>query len=280
MRPFVSRRSAIAPTATIAIALLMAGCGAGSTSTSSPSPTPTSSYTVPPGGQRTGDVPTKPQSGQTFSLQAKSGSNNGIDMTAYDESMDFALGAINEYWIETMPKDFNQQWAEPSQFVAYYPPEDTGPTCQGQAGVPENAVYCDQGNKDFIAWDEPGFMLPIYASKGDMGAAVILAHEFGHGAQAKLGTFNKFKHSIEAELQADCFAGAWAAWADQQQLLGEDAAKQAADTVLSVGDAEGTAWNAPDAHGTGPQRLEAFTKGTASGATGCATDYAPGFTER
>ena len=79
-------------------------------------------------------------------------------------------------------------------------------------------------------------MLPFYQEKGDMATAVILAHEFGHGAQARLGLTEQFLLTIESELQADCFAGAWAQWAENQGLLGKQAIKQAVDAVISVAD--------------------------------------------
>ncbi len=261
-----------------AAATLLAGCG-GSTTTVVPAASAEAGgvFDVPEGGERTGEVPTSAPAGQTFSLQGVAGDDGGIDFAAYDESMDLALGAINEFWIYTMANDFGMEWIEPGDFIAYYPPEVEGPTCGGEVVGAQNAVYCSQADGDYIAWDEPGLMLPYYEDFGDMANAVILAHEFGHGAQARLGLSEQFPLTIESELQADCFAGAWAAWADEQGLLGKDAANQAADAVISVADPEGVPWNAPDAHGTADERLQAFIDGVDGGALGCYDFYAPGF---
>ena len=262
----------------ILAALLLAGCGS---TTPEPAPSPAATtpgtFDVPDGGQRTGEVPTSAMKGQSFSLQAATGDDGGVDFAAYDESMDFALGAINEYWFQTMADDFGLEWIPPNGFIAYYPPEETGPTCGGETVGAENAVYCAQPDSDYVAWDEPGLMLPYYLELGDMATAVILAHEFGHGAQARLGLSEQFPLTIESELQADCFAGAWAQWADDQGLLGKDAANQAAEAVISVGDPEGVPWNAPDAHGTPDERLEAFSIGVDTGAVGCYDTFPPGF---
>ncbi len=256
-------------------ALLLAGCGSSAEDpVEAPSPP---AQTVPADGERTGAVPTSAPSGTAFSFKAGGGGADEFDFAAYDESMDLALGAINEYWIETMPAEFGIEWTDPGEFIAYYPPEQEGPTCGGETVGPENAVYCSQSDGDYIAWDEPGLMVPYYEQFGDMANAVILAHEFGHGAQARLGLSEQFPLTIESELQADCFAGAWAGWADEQGLLGEDAADQAADAVISVADPEGTPWNDPDAHGTAEERLEAFATGVEEGAVGCAEIFAPGF---
>ena len=277
----MTRRSRLLALAVVAAGALVSGCavpdpGAGQAAATDP-PSADAQYRVPEGGQRTGAVATSITSDQTFTLQGAVGDDGGVDFAAYDESMDFALGAISEYWIETMAADFGEKWVQPDEFIAYYPPEDDGPTCGGQPVGAVNAVYCSQPESDFIAWDEPGLMLPFYQEKGDMATAVILAHEFGHGAQARLGLTEQFPLTIESELQADCFAGAWAQWAENQGLLGKQAIKQAVDAVISVADPDGVPWNAPDAHGTAEERLTAFADGADYGATGSVEGYYPGF---
>lgn len=260
----------------LAFVVALAGCSGSTSPESSPA---TSESAVPAGGQRTGAVPTSAPDGTSFSFKAD-GTDEEVDFAAYDESMNLALGAINEYWIETMPAEFGMEWTDPEEFIAYYPPEEEGPACGGEPVGAENAVYCNQRGGDFIAWDEPGLMVPYFEKYGDMANAVILAHEFGHGAQARLGLSDQFAYTIESELQADCFAGAWAGWADAQGLLGEDAADQAADAVISVADPQDVAWNEPDAHGTAEERLDAFATGVEVGALGCVDAFPPGFTEQ
>lgn len=231
---------------------------------------------MPPGGQRTGPVPATAPTGGEFSTSAATAPDGSIDFAAFDDSMNLALGAINEYWAEAFPAEFGERWIPPAEFIAYYPPEDPGPPCAGEAALPENAVYC--APEDFVAWDEPNFMLPYYAEVGDMATAVILAHEFGHGVQARLGMSNEFDLTIESELQADCFAGAWAGWADQQGLLGRQSVDQAVATMASLADPAGVDFTDPQSHGTAEERLDAFGYGADNGATACALDLGPGFT--
>ncbi|MGB2712663.1 MAG: neutral zinc metallopeptidase [Vicinamibacterales bacterium] len=264
--------------AALAMAALAVGCGGGGKQTSTAISTE-AGYTVPQGGERRGAVPKGIRAEQPFTLHGAQGDDGGIDFNAYDETMNDALGAINEYWAETLPNEFGVEWVEPDEFIAYYPPEQEGPSCGGEPVGPENAVYCFEGDSDFIAWDEPGLMLPFYAESGGMANAVVLAHEFGHGVQARLELSDKFKHTIEAELQADCFAGAWAQRADEQGLLTEDDADQAVDAVVAISDPEGVPWNDPDAHGVADERLQAFSDGFDGGAKGCVEDYASGFSE-
>lgn len=262
-----------------AAGLMLGGCGETTTMSTPATESPSDFFSAPAGGERTGAVATSAPSGTSFSFKSDPGDDGGVDFAAYDESIDLALGAISEYWIETLPNEFGVEWVQPDEFIAYYPPEEEGPECGGEPVGPVNAVYCYQGDSDFIAWDEPGLMLPFYEQFGDMADAVVLAHEFGHGAQARLGLSDQFPLTIEAELQADCFAGAWAAWADEQGLLGRDAADQAVDAVVSVADPEGVPWNDPQAHGTAEERLTAFADGFDGGAGGCYDYYAPGFSQ-
>lgn len=259
-----------------ALTIVLVGCGDVTTVEPAPSQSDPAAAAVPESGERTGEVPTSAPSGTSFSFKAQGG-NEEFDFAAYDEAIDLALGAINEYWTQTMPAEFGVEWIDPGEFIAYYPPDEAGPICGEEEVGAENAVYCSQSDGDYIAWDEPGLMVPYYEQFGDMATAVILAHEFGHGAQARLGLSEQFPLTIESELQADCFAGAWAQWADEQGLLGRDAADQAAEAVISVGDPEGVPWNAPDAHGTPDERLEAFAIGVDGGAIGCVDTFPPGF---
>jgi hypothetical protein len=261
--------------------LLLAGCAAAEEpDPASGESAPASSgsadngYPVPEGGQRRGSVPATAPSGQLFTPQNQTGA--GVDFDAYDASMDLALGAINEYWAQTLPAEFEEQWVPPADFIAYYPPEFDGPSCAGEAAMPENASDCGDG--DFIAWDEPNFMLPYYEEVGDMATAVILAHEFGHGVQERLGLSTEFPLTIEAELQADCFAGAWAGWADRQGLLGRKSVDQAVEAMVSLADPAGVEFTDPQSHGTADERLEAFGYGADNGAGACAVDLGPGFT--
>ena len=119
-----------------------------------------------------------------------------------------------------------------------------------------------------------------------MADGFILAHEFGHAVQHSLGIFGDFTHTIEQELQADCFAGAWAGdLADQGVLDPKDAPGKggdidsALDAIYAVGDDPSVPWQAPDAHGTGDERADAFGTGYDGGVDACADQYAPGFSE-
>lgn len=194
------------------------------------------------------------------------------------------LGSLNEFWTRTFDEALNEDFVPPKTYIAYDPQEDD-PGCGGTPAGAQNAIYCTQGR--FIAWDEPTLLVPFYRDKGAMAVGFILAHEFGHAVQHSLGIFNDFSRTIEQELQVDCFAGAWAGYlADEGILDPEDAPGKggdldsALDAIYAVGDDPSVSWQAPDAHGTGDERAEAFGVGYDDGVDGCADQYAPGFSTR
>ena len=56
----------------------------------------------------------------------------------------------------------------------------------------------------------PGSSQGFGRTYGDFAVAYIVAHEYGHQIQDELGLFDQQIPTAALELQADCFAGAWA----------------------------------------------------------------------
>ena len=81
------------------------------------------------------------------------------------------------------------------------------------------------------------------------------------GARAQAGIF--------FELQADCYAGAWGADADQRGMLEQGDIEEGLAAARSVGDLPGVPWFDPQAHGTPEQRIEAFSVGFRRGPFAC-----------
>jgi Putative neutral zinc metallopeptidase len=252
-------------------ALALTACGGGGKSTST-------AQSQPP---KRSIQPSRQAADSIGQLQAapQSGADAGINFAGYDDELAGMVDLLNRYWKETEPKDYSP----PSDVIAYNPSQPNAPRCGNEPPARENAVYCGPG--DFIAWDEPGLFIPFYRDKGDMAVGFILAHEWGHLVQERLGLSTQFKNTIEAELNADCLAGSWAGWlADQGQLDPNDAPGKggdidsALDAIFSVGDPPSVPWQDPDAHGTGEERATAYRDGYEGGVDACAKDYGPGFT--
>jgi len=178
---------------------------------------------------------------------------------------------VDDYWRRTFPEVFeNKDPYESPEVLGEYTSEEDAPYCgEDQLGL-ANAYYC--AADDFIAWDGPGLLFPFYQA-GDMGAAYVIAHEWGHAIQARAGAILDII-SILAELQADCFAGAWAADADSRGIVEPGDLEEAILALYTVRDPAGTPWLDPSAHGSAARRIGAFTDGFNKGPEACLT-YVP-----
>ncbi len=190
--------------------------------------------------------------------------NTAFDYEEYTGILQQVIASLEEYWAQAMPAELGAEYSDPERY-SYYRGEEGGPRCGGEAAPPKNAFYCPAG--DFIAWDETGLMIPYYVQAGDFAAAFVLAHEFGHAMQARLP--QKERPGILNELQADCFAGAWARYVQDQGLLEAGDLDEATLAVFSARDLPGTDFTDPRAHGSGFERTRAFTDGYEGGPGPC-----------
>jgi hypothetical protein len=187
-----------------------------------------------------------------------------FDYAKYQSTLQGTISLLERYWAETLPT-LGESYSSPKAYTYYRSDEGQGPACGEQAAPPKNAFYCPAG--DFIAWDESGLMIPYYVQGGDFAASFVLAHEFGHAMQVRLPRQENL--GVLRELQADCFAGAWARWVSQQKLLEAGDLDEATLAVFIARDVPGTPWTDPAAHGSGFERTRAFGDGFESGAKSC-----------
>jgi uncharacterized protein len=111
----------------------------------------------------------------------------------------------------------------------------------------------------------PGSSQGYGRTVGDFAVAYIVAHEYGHQIQDELGLFQRYGQQLPTvafELQADCYAGAWANSAYQEDRLDDGDVQEALDAALAVGDFDSAN---PGHHGTPEQRREAWLGGFESG---------------
>ncbi|WP_300974874.1 neutral zinc metallopeptidase [Sphingomonas sp. LHG3406-1] len=209
-----------------------------------------------------------------------SGSSNLSPEVARD--LETALNNSDQVWSQLFASG-GQRYAEP-KLVAYR--GGTATACgQGQASF--GPFYCPGDQSIYI---DPSFFNELssrFGAPGDFARYYVIAHEVGHHiqnlegtldrasrAQASLGTAEGNAVQVGVELQADCYAGVWAALARNPEggralepgdlEEGMRAAEAIGDDALQAGSGQAVR---PESftHGSSAQRMEALRRGLQSG---------------
>ncbi|MFI5843962.1 neutral zinc metallopeptidase [Catenuloplanes sp. NPDC051500] len=184
-----------------------------------------------------------------------------------------ALADAERFWSTAYPQLAGGAAFEPIRGGFHpYTRNDPPPGCGDAPGeyLP-NAYFCQPD--DFIAWDAEALLPQLYGDFGPLLAAVVLAHEYGHAIQTRLGVSGQ--PSVVLEQQADCYAGAWVGdvAAGRSGAFPAPSVQELDDTVaglLQLRDEPGTSAENPQAHGNAFDRIRAFQDGVEQSATRCA----------
>lgn len=192
------------------------------------------------------------------------------------------IGAnINDVWATALPG------YTPPAVVLYEQGTNTG--CGfGQSAM--GPFYCPADQTvylDLSFWQE--MEAKLGASSAEFARAYVIAHEFGHHVQTLTGASQQVReaqqaarsqedanqYSIALELQADCYAGFWAASAANVSsgavALEPGDMEEGLKTANAIGDdmiqqrMQGRVTPEAFTHGTAAQRMEWLNKGYASG---------------
>lgn len=157
----------------------------------------------------------------------------------------------------------------------------------GMADSRTGPFYCPQDQKVYIDLSFYDQLREQFGAPGDFAQAYVLAHEIGHHVQNITGVLPEFNrrrqsmsqeeanaYSVRVELQADCYAGVWANYAGQENLLENGDIEEALNAANQIGDdtlqkqAQGFAVPKTFSHGTSAQRKTWFERGYSSGDPG------------
>jgi len=204
---------------------------------------------------------------------SRSGGGGGTGSSPANQVAQAALTDVQRYWSTEYPKLSGGQAFQPLKGGSHpYTRTNLPPPCGGeQPQYQPNAFYCPDG--DYMAWDSQTLIPQLYDSYGALLVGVVIAHEYGHAIQARLGLTSA--PSVVLEQQADCFAGSWMSDVNAGHAKGfsKPTPDQLDDTVagvLELRDQPGTSAVAEQAHGNAFDRIRALQDGFEQGASRCA----------
>jgi predicted metalloprotease len=201
----------------------------------------------------------------------------GTDDGEIDKLALQAVSDVEEYWKGAYGETFDGEFAPVEALISWDANgfDDTAFCGEDTYGL-VNAAFCY--DDETIGWDRGELLPALRDAHGDMGVAMVLAHEYGHAVQRQAGLKNKNTPTLVAEQQADCFAGAYMRWVAEGKSprftlsTGEGLNKVLAaviafrDPLLAEGDPE----VGVDEHGSAFERLSAFQFGFTDGPSACA----------
>ena len=147
--------------------------------------------------------------------------------------------------------------------------------------------YCPTDKKIYLDTEFFTELSQRFRAPGDFAQAYVIAHEVGHHVQDLSGRLDQANHlqarasqtegnaiQVKVELQADCYAGGWAANAKDPEgrpVMEQGDFEEGMRAAEAIGDdtlqreTQGTVVPDSFTHGTSAQRMEALQRGFKSG---------------
>jgi uncharacterized protein len=159
---------------------------------------------------------------------------------------------------------------------------------QSACGTAQSAMgpfYCPLDKRVYLDTSFFRDLSQRFRAPGEFAAAYVIAHEVGHHVQNLMGILPRVQQrrqsvsraesnalSVRTELQADCFAGVWAHYADSKlKTLEAGDIEKALAAAAAIGDdrlqkqSQGTIVPESFTHGSSKQRMEWFMTGVKTG---------------
>ncbi|MCJ7859621.1 KPN_02809 family neutral zinc metallopeptidase [Corynebacterium kalidii] len=198
--------------------------------------------------------------------------------------------SLDGVWSSLLPDQAGIRYTEPGLVIG----DGRVNTGCGTASTAQTGpFYCPGDTTVYIGDDFFAQLADMGGSAGPFAQMYVVAHEFGHHIQHLEGNLGRSDYNdpgpdsnaVKMELQADCYAGVWAAHADKGQdavldPVTPEQVQQAITSTQAIGDdaiqrAGGGQVN-PDAwtHGSSEQRQHWFSTGYGAGTMeSCRQDF-------
>jgi predicted metalloprotease len=206
-------------------------------------------------------------------------------------------------FVQVVLADTEDTWSEIFKAAGetYQPPRlvlFTGrtPTACGTGAAAMGPFYCPGDSKVYIDLSFYDELKQRFQAPGDFAMAYVIAHEVGHHVQDLTGTLGQAEQlqaresdtqanatQVKIELQADCYAGVWAANAknpEGQSVMEPGDFEEGMRAAEAIGDdtlqKETQGRVVPDSftHGTSAQRSRWFKRGYNQGDIGSCDTFA------
>jgi predicted metalloprotease len=175
--------------------------------------------------------------------------------------------------------------------LVFYP--GSGQSGCGAAQSAMGPFYCPSDHRIYLDTSFFDELSRRYGAPGDFAQAYVVAHEVGHHVQTLTGIEDRVRRAqdgaseaqsnaiqVRMELQADCYAGVWAA--REQSALEPGDIEEGMRAAAAIGDdtlqraAQGVVVPESFTHGTSAQRQEALMRGYRGGTPQACARYAEG----
>jgi len=187
------------------------------------------------------------------------------------------LGSTERRWADIFKAD-GQQYPPPT--LVFY--NQNGQSGCGAAQSAMGPFYCPADQRIYIDTDFSNEMESRFNAPGDFPIGYIIAHEVGHHIQTITGTAEKVRAAqsraseaegnalqVKMELQADCYAGVWAARDTNLMEAGDLEEGMRAAEAIGDDTLQKAAGRRPVpesfTHGSGAQRMAWLRKGLSTG---------------
>lgn len=191
------------------------------------------------------------------------------------------LADTETVWAEIFAKQVGSRY-RPPELVLFS--GATRSPCGGASGA-TGPFYCPADNRAYLDTSFFAVMKQRLGAGGDFAAAYVVAHEIAHHVQDELGILGKANQtrqrvsqvesnriSVMIELQADCFSGIWARYAqDRLGTIEPGDIEEAINAARRIGDdvLQASAGRRPMphtfTHGSSEQRQRWFMQGYRTG---------------